>query len=207
MRHSGLCRYCVLVLGLCLGGPSPQGTRAQELAPSPRLLQPVPTAAPVAYVPPPAGSGDRPLPINLPTALRLANASPLDIGIAAERIRTAAAQLGQAQVRWLPTIFAGADYFRHDGGIQDVQGNVFGTSKSSIQVGAAPFAVFALSDAIFLPLAARQTLRAREAALQATTNDTLLAVAEAYFNIQQARGELAGALDTVRRGEELARRA
>src|SRR5262249_47310405 len=147
---------------------------------APRLLEPTAPLAPVAYAMPPTMAGDRPLPINLPTALRLANASPLDIGIAQERIRTAAAQLGQANVRWLPNILVGADYFRHDGQLQDVLGNVFGTSKSSFQVGAAPYAVFALTDAIFAPLAARQALRAREAALQATTNDTLLSVAEAY---------------------------
>ena len=60
-------------------------------------------------------------------------------------------------------------------------------------VGGAPYAVFAFTDAIFSPLAARQTVRAREAEVQAAANDTLLAVAQAYFNVQQARGELAGA--------------
>jgi outer membrane protein TolC len=34
----------------------------------------------------------------------------------------------------------------------------------------------------------------------------LLAVAEAYFNVQQARGELAGAVDAARRAEEVVRR-
>ena len=37
-------------------------------------------------------------------------------------------------------------------------------------------------------------------------NDSLLAVAEAYFNVQQARGELAGAVDAARRAEEVVRR-
>ncbi len=48
---------------------------------------------------------------------------------------------------------------------------------------------------------------ARQASLQAATNDSLQAVAEAYFNVLQARGELAGAEDTVQRTEELLRRA
>jgi outer membrane protein TolC len=133
----------------------------------------------------------------------LANARSLDIAVASERIRLAAAQLERAQVLWLPSIQVGVDYFRHDGRIQDVQGNVFDTSKSSFMLGAAPNAIFALSDAIFGPLAARQVVQARQAGLQAATNDTLLAVAEAYFNVQQARGQLAGALDATRRAEEL----
>src|SRR5258708_6952545 len=79
-------------------------------------------------------------------------------------------------------------------------------AESSLLAGAGPSAVFAFSDAIFAPLAARQVVRAREAGVQAATNDNVLAVAEAYFNVQQARGELAGADDAVRRATELARR-
>jgi outer membrane protein TolC len=138
--------------------------------------------------------------------LQLAGVRPIDIGLACERIRIAAAELERAQVLWLPTVYLGIDYYRHDGQIQSVEGNVFGTSKNSFQLGAAPFAVFAVTDAVFAPLAQRQVVRARESALQTARNDSLLAVAEAYFNVQQARGELAGAVDASRRIEEVVRR-
>ena len=151
-------------------------------------------------------SGQQPFPINLPTAMKLAGAAPLDIAIATARLQVASARLQQAQVLWLPTLQVGADYFRHDGQIQDVQGNVFTTSKSSLVVGAAPNLVFAVSDAIFGPLAARQVLRAREGEVQAARNDSLNAVAIAYFDVQQARGRTAGAIDTVTRAEEVLRR-
>lgn len=173
---------------------------SQEAAPPPRVEPRSPPA------PPAVAPGDRPLPINLPTAFQLAGARPLDIALASERIRVASAQLERARVLWLPTLQMGTDYFRHDGKIQDVAGNVFGTSKSSFMIGAAPIAVFAVSDAIFGPLAARQDLQARQALLQAAQNDSLLTVAEAYFNVQQARGELAGAEDAARRAEDLVRR-
>jgi outer membrane protein TolC len=146
------------------------------------------------------------LPINLPTALQLANTQAIDVAVASERIQVAAAQLQRARALWLPTILWGTDYFRHDGRIQDVAGNNIDTSKSSFLFGAGPYAVFALTDAFFEPLAARQVARSREAAFQAANNDTMLVVANAYFNIQQARGDLAGAEDTVRRSEELMRR-
>src|SRR5262249_22389378 len=61
--------------------------------------------------------------------------------------------------------------------------------------------------ALFEPLAARQVVAARQAQVQAAANDSLLAAAEAYFNVQQARGELAGAEAVVRKTEELVRRA
>jgi outer membrane protein TolC len=143
----------------------------------------------------------------LPTALGLANARAIDIALASQRVQVAAAELERAKVLWLPTVYLGADYYRHDGQIQNTDGTIFGTSKSSLLAGAGPSAVFAFADAIFAPLAARQVVRAREASLQAAANDTLLAVAEAYFNVQQARGELAGAEDAAGRAKELVRRA
>jgi hypothetical protein len=138
------------------------------------------------------GSG-RPLPINLPTALRLAGARALDIAIAAERIRVAAAMLEQAQVLWLPTITLGGDYNRHDGKNQDTQGNVFNNSRSSGMLGAGsgigPAGIFNVNEILFAPLVARLQLEARQADLQASANDTLVAVSDAYLNAQQARDE------------------
>jgi outer membrane protein TolC len=190
-----------------LPAPSDRSAAAgdQEFVAPPLRVQVAPETPPAAA--PAVAPGDRPLPINLPTALQLANVRPIDVAVASQRIQAAAAELEQARVLWLPTVYLGTDYFRHDGQIQDVAGGVFGTSKSSFLLGAGPYAVFALSDAIFGPLAARQVLRARESTLQTARNDSLLAVAEAYFNVQQARGDLAGAEDVARRSEDLVRRA
>jgi outer membrane protein TolC len=150
---------------------------------------------------------DRPLPINLPKALQLANVRAVDVAAAAERIRVAAAVLEQARMLWLPSITFGADYYRHDGPIQDVSNAVFNDNHGSLMLGAGSgignAAVISVDDAIFAPLAARQQARARQADLQAASNDTLLAVSEAYFTVQQARGELAGAIDATRRTEDL----
>jgi outer membrane protein TolC len=164
----------------------------------------------VATLPPAPDPGLRPLPINLPTALQLANVNAVDVAAAAERVRVAAAQLDQARVLWLPTVTVGADYARHDGRIQDIAGNLIDTSRSNFMVGAGTgigsAAVLSVTDALFAPLVARQTLRGRQADAQAAANDTLVAVSDAYFNVQQARGDLAGAADAVRRTEELVRR-
>lgn len=163
--------------------------------------------APVAVPPPQPAPIDQPLPINLATALQLANVRPLDIAIAAQRLEIANAELRRAEVLWLPTLGLGPDYYRHDGRIQDVGGRMFDVSKSTLMVGLSPTAVFGLTDAVYGPLAARQVRQARQAEIQAAANNSLLAVAEAYFTVQQSRGELAGADDTVRRAEELVRRA
>ncbi|HET6573185.1 MAG TPA: TolC family protein [Fimbriiglobus sp.] len=158
--------------------------------------------APSPTVPPAA----RTYPITLPTALQLANANPLDIAIAVERLRAATARYDRARVLWLPNVGLGVDYFRHDGQIQDIGGNVFTTSRSSFLVGGGPTLSVAVADAIYAPLAARQVVAARRSDVQAAVNDSTLAVAEAYFDVQQARGELAGATDAARRAEDLVRR-
>jgi outer membrane protein TolC len=150
------------------------------------------------------------LPIDLPTALRLANTRAIDIDVAAVRVRVAGAQLRQANVLWLPTVAFGGDYFRHDGRIQSSEGVVSDQdfSSASLGFGSGPgaAAIISFNDAYFTPLVARQVVRARQADLQAAVNDSMLATSDAYFNAQQARGEPAGALDATRRTEELVRR-
>jgi outer membrane protein TolC len=193
-------------LGL-LTGTRANETFGQEEAPAPRALTTNPPdvpALPSATSFPTAGG--KPYPINLPTAMKLGNARNLDIELASRRLQVAAAQLQGAKVLWLPNLIVGTDYYRHDGRIQDIQGNVFDTSKQGFMVGGAPFMVFALADAIFSPLAARQTVRARQAEVQPAANDTLLAVTQAYFNVQQARGQLAGYRDANRFTDDLLRR-
>jgi outer membrane protein TolC len=176
-----------------------------------QIVQPPQTAL-AADLPgaPPVQPEDRPLPINLPTALHLAHVRAVDIALAAERIQVAVALLDQAEVLWLPTITLGGDYNRHDGRNQDTTGRVFDNSRSSgmlgVGTGIGPAAILNVNEAIFAPLAARQQLAARQADLQAASNDTLVAVTDAYFNAQQARGDLAGAIVATRRTEELVQR-
>jgi outer membrane protein TolC len=150
---------------------------------------------------------DRGLPINLATAFELARVRNLDVQVAAERVAAAAARLDLAYSRWLPNVYLGGDYARQEGRIQDVTGNIFNTTKQSAMVGAGPSFVFSPSEAILGPLAARQVVAAREADRRAAENDITLSVAEAYFNVQQARGELAGAIATERLAADLADRA
>jgi outer membrane protein TolC len=172
-----------------------------------------PPATPAVTVLPgvPAATAEqRALPINLIAALQLANANAADIALASQRIQTALAILEQAQVLWLPTVTVGGDYNRHDGRNQDTTGKVFDNSRSSMMFGAGTgigqAAVLNVNEAIFAPLVAKQQVRARQADLQAVSNDTLVAVTDAYFNVQQARGELAGAVEATRRTAELVER-
>lgn len=169
-----------------------------------RLPPEKPASPPSASAP--GADARRPLPINLATAMQLAGTQALDVQVAARQVRIAAAQYDRARYVWLPSVLGGVDYFRHDGIAQNFTGDPVTNSRSTFMAGGSLNAVFGINDAIFGPLAARQDLSARRSALQAVSNDTALAVAEAYFAVQQARGELAGALKYVEEAEALVRR-
>ncbi len=215
------------------GAPGPQ---TPETAPLPRTLPPGPLEAPSQVPPafPPANctnpakvlqgpalteggapgrlpaaqpdGSEQPLPINLATALRLADARPLLIAAAQARLRESLAVYDQTRVYWLPNTYVGADYYGHIGPAEGVSGNQLTNDRSQFLAGAGAYALVATTEAIFGPLAQRQVVRAREFEVQAARNDALLTVAEAFFNVQQARGQLAGAEDVVVKSRDLARR-
>jgi hypothetical protein len=121
----------------------------------PPLLEPTPESLPAAPSQQPAkeagkpsgsspgmsytaaaiGSARKALSINLATALSMTDARAIDIALAAERVQTAAAQLLRARTLWLPTIYVGTDYYRHDGTIQDMSGNIVDANKQSFMAG------------------------------------------------------------------------
>ena len=160
-----------------------------QILQGPKLAEsPQPPQIPPAQ---PSGS-DQPLPINLATALYLSNARPLVIASARASVEEAAAQLQNAKVLWLPDLNAGTGYYRHDGTDQSTDGTIILDDKQAFAAGGGVTLNFGVTDAIFKPLAARQVLAAREWDLQTARNDAMLAVPQAYFDVQQAHGNLAG---------------
>src|SRR6266699_1376010 len=68
-------------------------------------------------------------PVDLPTALRLANAQNLDIQIAREKLIEAKANHESAVEQFFPWISPGAAYRRHEGRIQAVDGTMLDVDK------------------------------------------------------------------------------
>jgi outer membrane protein TolC len=164
-------------------------------------------------------------PVDLASALKLAGARDLDVALAKERVAQAVAELDQARVLWLPSLYLGPNWIRHDGQVQTVEGQVKTVSKSSLFLGGTAASgssvsgpipaggpaqvsgltsILRFSDAIFEPLAPRQDVEARRAGIQSATNDALLGVAEAYFDLQEAAGRLAISREAAANAETLA---
>jgi outer membrane protein TolC len=137
------------------------------------------------------------MPIDLATALRLAATTNLDIAQGREGLAAARARLQGARASMLPTFNIGSTYNHHEGQIQKVEGNVITVNRSSLFVYGGPSLTLSLADALFQPLVATQAARVSEAGLQRVTNNTLLSVADAYFNVLRARRRLARTAETL----------
>ena len=181
--------------GFSADGESPNQSDTSRLAPDPKIK------------PAPFAPEDRRYPINLATALRLADARPLIVATAQASVWVAEAELTRAKVLWVPSATFAVDYLRHDGGGPDFnKGIMTAPSTNFFYGGPALIQSVNLSDAIFVPLQARQVLNSRHWDVQTSKNDALLQTADAYFQVHQYRGNYAGALYTVERGRELVQR-
>lgn len=212
--------------------PSPTASEATPreepmVEPTPSFGTDEPAAAPDAPLPvrddvavklEPASleASDNPLPINLAAALRLADARPLVVAAAQASAWVAEAQLQRAQLLWVPELDIGALYYRHDGfgpdfnlGVNNPRyggptpGGPLNTNLHWFYGYGSIYRVVNMSDAIFQPLAARQTLDAQRHDIQTAKNDALLATARAYFDVHQQRGQYAAALHVVDLAEQL----
>jgi len=156
--------------------------------------------------------------IDLSTALMLTAGRSPQVAFANARIEESRAQLDRAESLWLPSLRAGANYNKHEGRIQDVAGTVIETSRGSVYsglgaggVGAGSPAVpgllaqFHITDAVFQPRIAQQSIRARDANARATTNDSLLATSLAYVQLLRASQDHAVANEAMQQAQELER--
>jgi outer membrane protein TolC len=145
------------------------------------------------------------LTIDLPTALRLANAGNPTIALARERVQEAYYRLREAEAVWLPTLQTGPTYTRHDGRIQNSLGLIFPTSKNSFFEGGGAVLSVSTSDILYGPLIARRLVDAQAEASRAVTDDVQLDVALTYLDLLRVYGALAINAETLRLAGEMTR--
>lgn len=164
--------------------------------PGAALPAPRPLAADAPAAAPNAGSLPA-YPINLPTALRLAFTSNLDIAQARETVNQVQARFDRARVSILPNFGIGSAYNHHEGNIQKTEGNIIKANRDALFVGGGPSLTFSTTEAIFAPLAARQLAASAQAGLIRVDQDTLLAVTDVYLNVLRARRRVARINETL----------
>ena len=176
--------------------PSPTDTLTQP---------PFPILPPPGTIPRPAYAPAEPLPIDLPTVLRLVNANSPVIGFAEARVREALARQDRAEVRWLPDLAVGVNYYRLDGQTQNQRGEVFGVSRSNLFAGGGPALRLDTADAVYDRLVARRLTAAERFRAGYTAITAQLDAVLAYLDLVEVYGRLAVNADTLDRAETMLR--
>ena len=190
------------------GTADPDVQRTTSVDPSIRLIE-----APPVVPPAPAE-----FPIDLSSALRLAEVENPDIAGARQAIFEAMGVLQGAYALMIPTLNAGTNYHGHTGNLQRSSGRILNLSEQSLYFGGgartlaaeslsvpAVNITSALTDAIYAPLVESQRLDGVTFAAAGTTNQILLEVATLYFDLLGAEASLSLRRETEAEGGELAR--
>ena len=210
-RPSRLRRLRRLVAGLCLAGwplagpgcavleqanypPVPPPPPQAQAAPAGPLRQ-VEHVEPAGQPPPPlAAQVPQEVPITLDAVLRIAEQSNPRIGNAREKLNESQLSSEQNCRGWLPQLYAGVAYYRHEGGIQDFQGNLVHSSYGSIYPALQLCTNLDLREATFRQIDSARQIWQNKAELSQVNNEVLLNAATTYIDLL-----------TARRGESLTR--
>lgn len=167
---------------------------------------------------PPSILGPDVVPIDLPSALRLAGVDNPEILVAQQRILEAVAIRQFAAAQILPNINVGTNYDLHRGPLQQSTGNILKVNRDALYVGLGANAVGSgtvsipgiqynlnIGEAVFANLRARQLVVRQQYAAIATRNDILLEVCNAYLDLLRAEATRAVLLQTRSEAAEVVR--
>jgi len=157
-------------------------------------------------------------PIDLDSALRLANVQNPEFNVARQRVLEAVALRQLAAVQFLPTLNLGMNYDTHSGNLQQSNGNILSVQRSAVYVGAGANAVAAGTvnvPGVFLQgnaasmvleyLQSRQFVRQRAFDNIAVRNQVFLRTAVGYSELVRAEGRHAVALQNRDEARTIAR--
>ena len=173
------CNSLSPVVAPTAGGLARASSAQPEMLPdaqpaSGRLLPPEPMTA-------------KELPLGLDTVLRLAEDKNGQIQIARAKLEEARAGQDLARTAWLPQIYVGTSYYRHEGGIQDFQGNLVHSSYGSMFAGLELRGRLDPRDAAFAQVEAERKLWQQKGELSKLTSENLLDAASTYIDFLAAR--------------------
>jgi outer membrane protein TolC len=145
----------------------------------------------------------KPLPISLDTVYRLAEEQNLQIQLAREKVNGASADLNVAQLAWLPKLYVGPAWYRHEGGIQNEDGTVIHSSTGAIFAGLEVHSELDLRDYAYQRVKAEREVWQQKTELSRITNDMLLDASYTYLDLLMARSGEALAHDQEKKQLDL----
>jgi outer membrane protein TolC len=152
----------------------------------------------------------KPLPIDLDAVLRLAEEQNRQIALARERLHDSEIEQDIACRCWLPEVYAGIGYYRHEGGIQNEDGTLQRSSFGTLFPGVSICTEYDVKEATFRRVDATRKMWQQKGELTKVSNETLLEAATTYIDLLAARrGETVGreigeySADLLKRAEKL----
>jgi outer membrane protein TolC len=150
--------------------------------------------------------GSHVVPISLDTLLRLAEDQNLQVAQARAKVDEAVAQQDLAK-RWLPDLYVGMAYYRHEGGIQLENGDLIHSSTGAMLSGVDLHGCFDPHELAYQQVSAERRAWQQKGELSRITADTLLDAATTYIDLLAAQAALAINRDLKKDLEELLDRA
>jgi outer membrane protein TolC len=169
--------------------PAPRPTTPQAPSPGPQT----------------AAAPDKALPVGLDTVFRLAQDQNAQVQLAREKVNGAYAQYDVATLSWLPRLYVGPAWYRHEGGIQNEDGTLTHSSTGALFGGMELDGTFDLRQYAFEKVKAERDVWQQKGELSRITTETLQQASETYIDLLQARSEEALAQAQVAREEDLLR--
>jgi outer membrane protein TolC len=127
------------------------------------------------------------VPITLDAVLRIAEQHNPRIKTAREKLNESQITSAQGSLGWLPNIYAGFGYYRHEGGIQDFGGRLlhssFGGSYPNFQIQSE----LNLREGVFQLIDLERRIWQQRAELSQVNNEVLLDAALTYVDLLAAR--------------------
>jgi outer membrane protein TolC len=127
-----------------------------------------------------------PVPVSLDTVLRLAQDQNAKVNVAREQIQEAFAEKAVADRKWLPDLWIGTRYWRHEGGIENEDGTLRHSSFGTFFGGAEIDGQIDLREYTFQKVNAERKIWQQRGELSRITSDTLLEAAETYIDLLAA---------------------
>lgn len=184
-RLPKLSRLPWLASGLCVAGIG--CAQPMAVVPTTEPVVVARAAAPEATEKAAAPQTPGTLPISLDMVLRMACDQNTQIALAREKLNEACAQQAVADLAWLPNVYVGTAYWRHEGGIQNEDGTLTHSSFGGVFGGTEINVQFDAKEAAYQKVNASRQFWQRKGELSKITSETLLEASTTYIDLLLAR--------------------
>lgn len=143
-------------------------------------------------------------PINLAAVMRIAGADNIDIQLAQQKFVEAQANHRQALAQFFPYLTPGLAYKRHDGNLQNVEGDILDVHKHSLTLGVNVIAQLELGESIYKSMVAARLVTAAEFAAESQRQESVFQAVSAFLELVRANAAVKVAQESLKIADDYA---